>query len=112
MGSRQTSATDERPALCYCPAAVRELMAARDELVKARTQLQQHDPNWNAIEQLHRAANELEQARELLQRVTQTPTQELRGAQLLARLEGAMPAVERIEHVYRQLEEAHLIYGH
>lgn len=110
MPSRQSSTT-EKPVVCYCPGAVRELMAAREELVKARTQLQQHDPNWNAIDQLRRSADELEQARELLRRVTQAPAQESRLAQLLDRLEAAMPAVERIERVYRDLEQAQLIYG-
>lgn len=111
MRSRQTSATQQRPSLCYCPAAVRELAAARDELIKARTQLQQHDPFWNAIDELRTSREELARARDLLQRVTQAPAQEGRVAQLLERIEAAMPAVERIERVFRDLEEAHLIYG-
>ena len=99
----------DQPYVCYCPGAVRELMAARDELVKARTQLQQHDPNWNAIEELRAARLELAQARELLQRITRAPEREGRAAELLERVEAAMPAVERIENVYRLLDQASLI---
>lgn len=109
MGARQSTAT-ERPTLCYCPGAVRELIAARDELVKARTQLQAHDPNWNAINELREAREELQRARDLLRRVTQVPAQETQAAELLARLAAAMPKVDYIADIYRQIREARLIH--
>lgn len=120
---------------CYCPAALAELRQARAACADAANLLRQRDPEYDAREALKAATRELNEARDLLQRVLgatelleqlrETPrlyhqaqhaleaAEGIRDIAKLARIDEALASVDRIERLMDRLEntEIRVIYA-
>jgi septal ring factor EnvC (AmiA/AmiB activator) len=105
MPQRDRSRTGQPPVVCYCPAAVAALSRATDELEQARSELQRHDPNWNAINAIRHASEQLRQTREFLER--SRPDLEHRVEELLSQLE---PAAKRIYDLVDLLDKSEVVW--